>query len=938
MVLFLNYLGGEVMKKFLKNNICEIFSFFITIIILLFIFKCVGILDNSIIISDLLQEFYPMFKHLILFYTGKVGLYSFNLGLGDSFLGTFFFYMSSPFNLLLLLIRNVNIFCIITIILRAALASVFCCKYLKYQSSIENKLYIFIFSIMYPLSSFYLSYNMHVEFLDIYMLFPLVLLGVDKIIKENKYLLYVLSLAMTIFCNYYFAYMVCIFSFIYFNYHLLFNKIKLKELLKKNGLFIVITFIVCLTLSFIFLPVISEIGSYSRNNTMLFGGESFKVLFNLRDIVNHYIIGNFVDIDIINSNKFYIYTSIIVIPLIYFYFINEKIDKREKILSSVVFIILFISIGFNYANYMWHGFVPTRLINGRFTFMFILFIINICFKSTCSIEKFAFKYYLICFSLILFSVSLYSIIYYPRFIDVYIILRLSFGYLFIVLSALFIKKYKINNLYYLSLTITFLIILFILYLLKMLNISTTFVLIMIPISIFLMYFLIRERNFKIKHFILMLFILYGIIGVYSIFSNLKILGVISIIKILMVLLFIILLRYIKNNKVCRFTLIGILFIEILINNYNYLNRFFYTIRYDESYDNVIQYIKNNDNSKFYRIDDNQVNNSILYNFNGVDYFVSTIKSDLINFFINMNAYDLNDGKNCLNYDGSYNLLSSLLGIKYYISEDEIANYNKINNIFGYNIYKNNESLEFGYMVNSKIEKLDLSDNGLENINSIYKTMTNNDKNIVDSILLKKNSINNYKFINSSDRDIYILIDFNDDVDFIDLDVYLNNELITCYKGTYLFKIKNNYDLDSEIVLSFNYDNISNIDNYISGVYAYYYNEDVYIEDINILKKSQFKVSDIGKSKLKGNIEVTDNGILFLSCLYNKNLDVYVDGKKKNSIKLLDTFMGFELTPGKHEIEIVYKSNMLYISLISSSVGLLLLLVFLLKNYSYNLKK
>ena len=924
------------MKRFLKNNICEITSFFTTIIILLFIFKLVGILDNSILISDLLNEFYPMFKYLTLFITGKVGLYGFNLGLGDSFFGTLFFYMSSPFNLLLLLIKNINLFCIITIILRAAIASIFCCKYLKYQVSEEKKLYIFIFSVMYSLSSFYLSYNMHIEFLDIYILFPLILLGIDKIIKEDKYILYVISFGLIIFCNYYFAYMICIFSFLYFNYHTLFNKINFKDLFKKNVYFLFVTIIICLSMSFIFLPVISEIGLYSRDNTLLFGGESFNILFNLKDIVNYYIIGNFIDLNIQNSNSFYIYTSIIVIPLIYFYFINRNINNREKVLSSIIFIILLISIGCNYVNYMWHGFVPPCFINGRFTFMFILFIIYICFISTCNIKRFSLKHYLISFSLVYFTIFLYSIIYYPRLIDFFIVIRLLLGYIFIFTVTIFIKKISVRKIYYIFLIIGISLVLFLLYLFGILKISTILRLFLVPLAVILLYFLIRNRNIKIKHIIYVILIFLFPLSIYSILVNLKILGIICIIKIFFVLVFIILLRYIKYNKTCRVLLIFLLLIEIIINNYNYLYRFSYKDSYDYSYNEVIKYIKNLDNSKFYRIDDDQINNSILYNFNGVDYFVSTIKSDLVNFFIKMNAYDLSKGKNYLNYDGSYDLLSSLLGIKYYISDEEINNYKKMNNILDYNIYKNDESLELGYMVNSKIEKLKLSDNGLDNINVLYKTMTNNDKNILDNIKLDKNKFNNYKFINYSDRDIYLLIDFYDDFKIDDLEVYLNGDVINCYSGTHLCKINNIYDLDSEINLKL-YSESFDLKKYISGIYAYYYNEDVYFDDINILKNNQFEVTNIGKNRIKGNIDVVDDNILFLSILYNKDLEIFVDGERQDVIKLLDTFIGVKLESGKHEIEIVYNPKIIYISIIPSIIGLFLLIVFLFRNYSYNLK-
>ena len=45
-------------------------------------------------------------------------------------------------------------------------------------------------------------------------------------------------------------------------------------------------------------------------------------------------------ISVINSFGFYIYTSIIVFPLMYFYFINNKISLKEKISTSIILLIL----------------------------------------------------------------------------------------------------------------------------------------------------------------------------------------------------------------------------------------------------------------------------------------------------------------------------------------------------------------------------------------------------------------------------------------------------------------------------------------------------------------------------------------------------------------------------------------------------------------------
>ena len=187
------------MKRLIKNNIGEIISFILTIILFIGVFYFIGIFDNSIIISDLKSQVYPLLEHIK---NNGLSLYDLSLGIGDSTLGLIYYYLMSPFNLIYFIIKDSNISFLTIIILKSAFSALFCYKFLKYQFSKEKKIIFMLFSLLYALSSYYVSYNMVIEFLDVYMIFPLILLGIDKIIKEDKYLLYILSLMMIIVSNY----------------------------------------------------------------------------------------------------------------------------------------------------------------------------------------------------------------------------------------------------------------------------------------------------------------------------------------------------------------------------------------------------------------------------------------------------------------------------------------------------------------------------------------------------------------------------------------------------------------------------------------------------------------------------------------------------------------------------------------------------------------
>ncbi len=811
------------MLNFLKKYVGAICTFFITLIITIVIFYAIGIFDGTILISDLNSEYQPLLMQTRKIFTGQLGIYNLNLSLGDNFLGTFFYYMSSPLNILSIFIKDINLLVIVLVILKISLSSSFCYLFFKYQFKEEKKMFLCIFSILYALSSYSIAYYLHIMWLDIYMLLPLLLLGIDKIIKEKKHLTYIISLILIIFCNYYFAYMICIFSFIYYNYKLLLKeKILFKNIIKNNIHFIIINILSIACASIVIIPVISEINTYSRHNNYLLGGESIKFNFNIISIIKHYILGNYKDIDILNENDFYIYSSIITIPLIYFYFINKKFNIKEKVLTGIILLIFLLSISCNYLNYIWHGFVPPSFFNGRYTFMFIIFILFISLRSIYNFNEFKiYHYFIITFSII-------------------IILFLSISF-----TKIQLNKYDCLK--------------------------------------------------------LLILVFYTLIFMIQI-----------------------------NNNITKTIFTSIILVELITNSINYLERYNFDVTHENTIQrNTIKYIKENDNNLFYRIEDNNSesdNYSITYNYYSIDYFMSTIKKDLVNFFINLDVGNHSYTKNTISYDGSYHLLSSLLGIKYYIETNNYDNnYEYLTTIDDtYKIYKNNYSLNIGYMVNEKIKDTKLNNNGLENLNNIYYDMTK--INVLEKIDIKKIDDYNYKFNNKSNKDFYLLVKLDNWYSYDDLKVYLDNELLDNRNGTFMYHINNIYNKNDKISINIDCNDGTLED--IEGIYIYYINDNNYKKSIDILKNNQLEINKIKNNSIEGNITVDDNNILFTSIPYDKDLYIYVDGKKVNKTKVLGTFLGTKLDKGEHKIVIKYIPRTLYLSIIPSIIGQILLYIYI----------
>ena len=209
--------------KYLKKYKLEILCFIVPIIIML--------------IVCLLNKTYPFGKWTLAKYDGFLQypgftsyyrevlfgheslFYSFKGGLGYNFFGTFAYYMSNPTNLLCVFFDNAGVYTYYTfiIILRIALSSLTMCIYLKNRFK-EKNIYTFIFSVAYSLIGYNVCYFFNYMYYDTVVLFPLVILGLDKLIKGESPKLYVIFLTLSIISNFYIGYMVCIFCLLYFIY------------------------------------------------------------------------------------------------------------------------------------------------------------------------------------------------------------------------------------------------------------------------------------------------------------------------------------------------------------------------------------------------------------------------------------------------------------------------------------------------------------------------------------------------------------------------------------------------------------------------------------------------------------------------------------------------------------------------------------------------
>lgn len=367
-----------------KKKLYIFLSFLIPFISFSIIFYCFGLFTHKTILSgDMQVQYYPLFNYLKDIFNNDASLfYSFNKGLGGSMFGTFFYYLSSPLNMLFLLIEKTQIinFVPFLVILKLSLSGLTMYIYMRYKFKKEN-ISLLVFSLCYAFMGYNLNYFINIMWLDVVIMTPLVLLGIEKILENKSPLLYIITLFISIFSNYYLSYMLCLFSVLYFIYQLLL-KYKLKEdkkLIKKLTIkFILSSLLTGLSCSFFLIPCIIEMTQYERIVNL---DQMFYFDYNFFDIFSKTYIGSLNLNNTLNATSMNLYTGIITLPLVFLYLVNKNINKKERIITLLFLAIMILPCFIGVLNYAWHLFTIPSFYNYRFSFLTSFLLIIIAYKS-----------------------------------------------------------------------------------------------------------------------------------------------------------------------------------------------------------------------------------------------------------------------------------------------------------------------------------------------------------------------------------------------------------------------------------------------------------------------------------------------------------------------------------------------------------------------------
>ena len=343
--------------------------------------------DNTLLVWDMdyqFSSFYTWFSQVLKGNTSF--LFSLEGGLGESMLGLFSYYLSSPLNLLLVFFDVTTmpfaVFLLLTI--KVGMSAAFMSVYLNYKN---DNFFSVIFSCFYALSSYVLCFQYNMMWMDCYSLLPLIVMGIELLVDKKSIRLYLFSLAICIFSNYYIAFMICIFSVLYyFVYYYTREKSDkneaIGERLLSHGRFFVISAWAASFSGIILVPsiYILKISSSSR----VIGIKDildFSLLFNPISMLKYVYAGAFDSEQGILGKYPMIYAGAVCVLLGILFFLSQNIANKLKVRYLVLFALVLFGMIFSGPNTVWHGMAKPSGCNERFAFLWIFLAISVAYEA-----------------------------------------------------------------------------------------------------------------------------------------------------------------------------------------------------------------------------------------------------------------------------------------------------------------------------------------------------------------------------------------------------------------------------------------------------------------------------------------------------------------------------------------------------------------------------
>lgn len=419
----------QLMKKSRPRRRVLFLSFLLPFSILLlsyFVVQFWPVGDRSPLTIDLYHQYASFISELRRkIMDGESLFYSWSVGLGTNYYALLAYYAASPLNLFLVFFPPEHITEAVTflIVTKIGLSGMTFAALLSYgmaydglftvrakekkadctSEDIGTDAAIVAVSTAFALNAFNLAFSWDIMWLDVIVLLPLVILGLHQLIRRQKFALYTISLALTLFVNYYIAFFVCLFTALYFFVSFATAKSEQAERRLTSSStdevqsaepqihfgptvlrFAFFTLLAVAISAILLLPTGLSLADTSAAGDKFPTTPSFR--FSLFDFMTQQLMNIPPSIRDGLPN---VYNGILVFVFLPLYMLSKRIAIEEKLPHLTLLAFLFISFNFNFLDFIWHGFHYPNQLPYRYSFLFSFLILLMVFRTLTVIREFS---------------------------------------------------------------------------------------------------------------------------------------------------------------------------------------------------------------------------------------------------------------------------------------------------------------------------------------------------------------------------------------------------------------------------------------------------------------------------------------------------------------------------------------------------------------------
>ncbi|HFI0463749.1 TPA: YfhO family protein [Streptococcus suis] len=929
-----------------------VLSALIPLVVMMIVWAMMGVFPfgNSTLMSiDFGQQYislYQFFKETILSGDWSGLFYSFSKSIGGAMIGIWGFNLLSPFNLIYVITPTEHFRWAITITIwlrYAATALAFAFLLIRrYQGHTNGRRFLVpVLSAAYAMSGMIVAYQMNPIFYDAMIMLPIVIVYLEELMDGGPGWKYALTLSLTLVFHFYMGYMICLFIAMYVFYYMAGKGQSWRQawypIARAFAYSVFGAGAVMFLLFPIFLNLLISKGAYESTLTF-----EWAMQINPLDILSKLMVGAFDSQSWpAGPNLPNLFVGSLALFGSGIFFAKSEIKLGQKIAAAGILLMFFIAIVNVFFNKVWHmGQTPAGFFY-RFSWIASFFMVLLAYRALHNWSKKSWG-----------------------------LLLIGLGFIYLAGEWTFSKEFSFFNLDPASEALIFM----------QDYLATTLRIITVAVTLLFIKLLEKKgRKMQIGLAIggLTVFVLITVLDHFSLLIKLQTLSLALWVIVLIVLTF-------GFKRVTYLMISALTLFELGANALIAQSRMNYdnAAQFQDAQISVkvpIDQIRPSQNGEFYRINklfERSKNDPFMYDYPGLTHFSSNMERDTLSFMTNVGDSGSNASSH---YANGTPWMDAFYGVRYvvdyqpYTNEDTQANpdrryfyhnttrtdllerYSQIWSNDRYMIYENPNVLPPAFGVSKAVIDLTLDPNQLvKTHNEMLSALAGQELTVFQSYLFEETEMTNVQLVESENGNkLYKKIDPNQDGVLIfrftpqtnatyyinaplalkrqkggKTEIQLNNrwyEYQHSFDGQQLWNVAHNQQ-GQTVELKLTMKETSELD--LTNLYMITADNSPVDQIIADRMAQGMQVTEWGNNFMKGTVNITDNSTFMMTSIpFNLGWTVKVDGQVVDLYEAWGAFMAFPISPGQHEIEMVFIPDGWYLGLGISAFSIIMIVVF-----------